>query len=79
MHPFDVHSRSILSRELAQSRRAAAGVPGPDLRATIGRWLVSAGLRLAPDAAAPRADRQAVAFGPCRTPSIRASTSATST
>jgi hypothetical protein len=50
LYPLDVHSRRILSRELAQSRRAAAA-RGPGMRVTIGRWLVSAGLRLAPEAA----------------------------
>ena len=54
MYPLDVHSRRILSRELLESRRAAAHRPGPGSgsgpRATVGRWLVAAGLRLAPDA-----------------------------
>lgn len=54
MYPLDVHSRRILSRELAESRRAAAvRPPGPGPRATVGRWLVAAGLRLAPDAHPP--------------------------
>jgi hypothetical protein len=52
VHPLDVHSRSILSRELAESRRAAAA-RGPGARATVGKWLVSAGRRLAPDAVVP--------------------------
>jgi hypothetical protein len=54
VYPLDVQSRRILSRELFASRRAAARRPsrgrGPGPRATVGRWLVAAGLRLAPDA-----------------------------
>ena len=53
MYPLDVPSRRILGRELTQARRrAAAAAPGgPSARNAIGRWLVAAGLRLAPGAA----------------------------
>lgn len=81
MYPLDVPSRRILGRELTQTRRAAAAAaapPGPSARSTIGRWLVAAGLRLAPEAASTPASRaqrslepacdgssgQALAFGP---------------
>ena len=52
MYPLDVDSRRILGRELTQRRRASAARPrGLGARSALGRWLVTAGLRLAPDAA----------------------------
>jgi hypothetical protein len=57
VYPLDVDSRRILGRELTESRRVAAAARGPSARNAVGRWLVAAGLRLAPEAAPTLATR----------------------